>query len=121
MQTCYSPFQIGYVILVVMLSFVIIAGSNVLIRRLFRQERDRSARRMEQVGIRVSRVVTTLETIRDLGPSGPDPLPPCKFCGQGPGHWTKPADEKCPSVIAWRALRNFNRDENELIETVVRV
>lgn len=46
-----------------------------------------------------------LVAIRDSGPTGADPLPPCQWCKQGPGHWTTPAREDCPAVMAWRAIR----------------
>lgn len=58
-----------------------------------------------------------LEGIRDSGPTGPDPLPPCQWCGQGSGHWgmvknarghwvDQPQNNpKCPSVVAWKELR----------------
>ncbi len=121
MQTCHSPLQIVLVIIAVLIAFALVGGSNVFLLRQRRQERAREALRREQTRIRMGRVITTLEAVRDQGPTGPDPLPPCRFCGQGPGHWTKPANEKCPSVIAWRALQNFNRNENELIQAVVRV
>ena len=53
-----------------------------------------------------------LEIISDMGPTGPDPLPPCIFCGEGPGHWTKPTHDDCPAVLAWRAVQRLNSGED---------
>jgi hypothetical protein len=93
-----------------------------------RKDRDRWFNGLEGQKVETQRLAVALEQIENLGPhltadqyganvaarfAGkplPYPMPTCKFCGQGDGHWggsseaeTPPLRLDCPAVIAWRA------------------
>ena len=63
----------------------------------------------ERAGRSVSVLRLALEEIRDSGPTGPDPLPACRWCGQGVGHWLAPKHQECPAVRARDVLMTWWR------------
>ena len=94
------------VILVLSLSFNVVA---TLVVRQRDRDYDRILGAQSATETRFREAFTALEIIRDMGPTGPDPLPPCHFCEQGPGHWIDPKDKTCPAIVARQTILNLNR------------
>lgn len=101
-------------LLVLAIGAVVVLSIGV---KVTRGETDKYAAMVDAARADSRRLVGVLEAIRDSGPTGPDPLPPCRWCGQGSGHWGARKDARghwvdveqdhpeCPSVVAWSALR----------------
>lgn len=110
-----------YLLTGVIVFFGAVTFGLFMLCKFYRVELDKADDRLAHSHNRNYTLVAALETIRDMGPVGPDPLPPCRFCKQGPGHWIDPQDKNCPAVFARSVLFSLNRPPGQTEEDEDRI